>query len=222
MLQMLASDHVDFVGAESTGGRYKGIYDQNALEIAIEEENQRAHDKALLAHDRRYKNLPQKERPPFVPPKEKIVEKKKDLEKVCIRLIIRGLEESDVDRCTPPSKKSKVPQRQRWIEEIHEPTLDRFAEKWAAVLSHKVRRKRFGIPSQTLRRTVATQDERSRKELQLQDLEHKTSGYGGKGKGKGRGKTVLPANPRKPAVSNKRKGGSAGHYTTGGKKVRRT
>lgn len=218
---MLASDHVDFVGAECTGGRYKGGVDQNAEEIALEIENQKAYDKAYKAWKIKYREVPKHKQPRFVPPEPKVLPKSKD-GKVCIRLMIRGLEQSDVDRCSSNTKRHKKPLSKRWIEEIEEPRLDEFAEKWATMFSHKTRCRRFNIPTQTVRRTIASQDERTAKELQLHDLEVRTSGYGGKGKDKGRGKTVLPPSSAHPGVANKRKASAAGYYSTGGKNPRRT
>lgn len=216
---MIASDHVDFVSAECSGGVYKGGVDQNAEEIALEIENQKAYDKAYEAYLKKYQKTPKKDRPRFVRPEPKVLPKHQD-GKVCIRLMIRGLEESDLDRCSPKNRKFRRLPSKRWIEEIVDKQLDVFAEKWAALLSHEQRRRRFGLDTQIVRRTVASQDKRVAKEHQLHDLELLTSGYCGKGKG--RGKTAIAARSSRPGVAMKRKASTGGSYSTGGKKVRKT
>lgn len=216
---MIASDHVDFVGAESTGGPYTGGNDQNAEEIALEEANHLAYEAAKALYMEKYPESFKGKKPKFRPPPAKTLSKPKS-EKICIRLFIRGLEQSDVERCSPPDRKVKAPQRKRWIEEVHEPTLDRFAMKWAAQLSHQARRERFKIPSQVLRRTTALQDVRSKKERQLKGLELRAFGYGGKGKG--RGKTILPPKPGSLSRASKNKGSTGASHSAANKKIRQT
>ena len=214
--QMIASDHVDFVGADSTGGPYKGGMDQNAQEMALEEEYKEKYNKALARHMKKYPKFDKDRRPEFVPPRRKRLPKS---EKICIRLFIRGLEQSDVERCSLSTKR-KGPKPQRWIEEVHEPFLDRFAEKWAVLLSHQARRKRFGIPTQEVRRTTASQDVETVKNLQPKGLQLQTSGHGG-GKGKGRGKTILPSKAQTSSTAGKRQGANEEQHSAAGKKTRK-
>lgn len=189
--QMIASDHIDFVGADSTGGRYTGSFDQNQEEIEIELEYEKRLDKAKQKYREKYSHVERSKRPPFHPPDRSSFPTNR--EKICIRLMVCGLEQSDVERCTPPSKfGQKFPHARRYVEAVRAVKLDDFVARWTAQLSHRARVDRSGLPSSVIRSTIAAQDEKNARDM-LPEQPKFGSGGKGKGKGKGRGKTVLPA-----------------------------
>lgn len=157
---MVASDHIDFVGAESTGGPY----------LTYE------------ALKRRNKRID--------------VSKTED---VSFRFMIRGLEQSDLERSMPPAATEKA-SRKMWLEHVHQKNLTEFRETWATVLSHEARQDRFAIPTEVVRCTTALQDHSTIGKQKAKQIQS----YGGRGKGRGKGKSVFHVNPSKPGGAGKR------------------
>lgn len=158
---MVASDHIDFVGAESTGGPYL-TYE------ALKRRNKRI-------------DMPK-------------------TEDVSFRFMIRGLEQSDLERSMPPAAATKRASRKMWLEPMHQRNLTETRETWATVLSHEGRQDRFAIPTEVVRCTTALQDHgtvRKQKAKQIQS-------YRGRGKGRGKGKSAFHVNSSKPGGAGKR------------------
>jgi hypothetical protein len=131
---------------------------------------------------------------------------------VCIRLMMRGLEESDVQRCTLAKDKKITYRPKKYIERVELPRLTEVTLAWSAMLSHSVRKAKYKIDGNTVRETIALQDEASKKKKKKAEEGAKARNEAsGQGKGLGRGKTVPVSYPYGSNGGGvKRKGGQSG------------